>query len=814
MHSGEAASDVAAFLAKLIRLANSNIQFKSKVDNFLSLLTWELALDKSILFFLDRSKKELVVHRRDSQDQSGPTTPIPIKATFLDRAISNHQSLLADAQDLKELPTEWTEFLSPFLSSLAIVPILDDKTCYGVIMTLSKRQLDLQGGPFGQVVEAVANQLALAIKNNELATDTRKRISVLNVLSDLGLTLASTIEVEKVMTTIPRIAAGVFLAYGCSLNVLDSTTDTLLFASHFGTVPPAYDFCRYQGQTIPVSVGKPLARKELFTGKLEDDPLAPELTLKERENTILSVPLLFQGRLKGSISLFNKLGGNRGGNPASPKLFEAEDIELLKAMKSMISGVVENALTFKTVEDLNKDNSSMVRHLSSLYEISSAMMTTVRYDELIWIIVRALTLPQGMGFDKVLILLVRETEGDPILESSAYWAPSEKGQEEASTPLAELLKKPSRQEAAQMMEEGRKMNLAIPITPDSTRILARATVEKRALLGFRGLDTYEDADLGDFGLRAYAAVPMLAKGREVGVIAVDRSLSGEPLTMDSLRDLNMLANQAGLAIENTLLYDDLRNANQSLSQVRIRLIEAEKLAAQGEMGTQLAHEIRNPLVSIGGFTQRLLKKMPEDDPLRKYPVVILEEVERLNKVLNNVLDFSRDEKGLVREFSLEDVAREVLVSLKHEMERSNITVFPDYEENLPHVLGDDRQIMHVFLNLIYNATQAMAPQGGGKIFLKIFRHKEGETQYVACSLTDTGPGIPAELVTSVFNPFFTTKTQGTGLGLSIVQKIVARYNGVISVTNHPQEYPDSGASFTFMFPVVSDTDTRVLAYRE
>jgi signal transduction histidine kinase len=416
-----------------------------------------------------------------------------------------------------------------------------------------------------------------------------------------------------------------------------------------------------------------------------------------------------------------------------------------------------------------------------------------------------LTLPQGLGFDKVLILLVREVEGEMILESSAYWAPSADKirTESPDAKLEDLLKKPSRQEAAQMMEEGRKMNLSIPITPDSNRILARVAVEKRALLGCQGLDTYEDLDLLDFGIRAYAAVPMLAKGREVGVIAVDRSLSGDPITEDSLRDLTMLANQAGLAIENSQLYDDIRNANQTLSQVKIRLIEAEKLAAQGEMGTQLAHEIRNPLVSIGGFTQRLLKKMPEDDPLRRYPLVILEEVERLNKVLNNVLDFSRDEKGLVRDFQLEDVAREVLASLKHEMERSNVTVECDFEENLPPVSGDDRQIMHVFLNIIYNASQAMSSQDSGKIFMRIFKHREGEQLYVACRLTDTGPGIPEEMVSNVFSPFFTTKTQGTGLGLSIVQKIVSRYNGLLTVTNHPPEYPDSGASFTFMFPASS-----------
>jgi signal transduction histidine kinase len=794
-------SDVAAFLAKLIRLANSNIQFESKVGNFLGLLSWELGLDKSLLFYLHREKRNLTVHN-SADDPMAPSLPIPLVDTFLEKSIVSRQSLLADPYDLNTLPEAWRSYLTDFLPSLAVIPVVDDKTCYGVLMTLNRRSVDLNNGTYGQIVESVANQLALAIKNNQLATDIRKRLSVLNVLSDLGRTLSTTIEVDKVMTMIPKIAAGVFLADGCSLNVLDGSGEKLLFSSIYGAVPPTYNFVRFQeGQTLPPPIAASLHREELFMGYLRDDPKALDLTGKERNNTIISDPLMFQGHHRGSISLFNKLGGHRGGGgaPVTPQLFDREDLELLKAMNSMISGVVENALTFKDVESLARSNENMVRNLSNLYDVSSAMMTTVRYDELIWIINQALTVRQGLGFDKVLILLVRETEPIAVLESSSYWTPTNHSHEELAMPFAQLLHRPSQEEAALMLEKGRMMNLSIPLRPDSNRILTRVIVEKKPLLGFRALDTSDDLDLMDFGLRAYAAVPMLAKGREVGVIAVDRSVSGEPLTRECLRDLTMLANQAGLAIENTQLYDELRHANQNLSQVRIRLIEAEKLAAQGEMDSHLAHEIRNPLVSIGGFTQRLLKKIPPEDPLYRYPVVILEEVERLNKVLNNVLNFSRDERGLIRQFQLEDLARECLSSLKHELKTSNVSVNCQFSENLPHISADDRQIMHIFLNLIYNALQAMAPKGG-IIYIRIYPVRENETRFVACQVTDTGPGVAPEVFAKVFDPFFTTKTQGTGLGLSIVRKIVDRYNGHITVTNHPPEFPDSGACFTFMFP--------------
>ncbi|MDR3204324.1 MAG: hypothetical protein LBV23_06235, partial [Deltaproteobacteria bacterium] len=248
------AGDAVAFLAKLIKLANSNIQFDSKVGNFLSLLSWELGLEKAILMFLNREKKELVPHIRPGEDILIPTEPLNFNQTFFERAISNRQSLLAEARDLESLSDKWREFFTPFLPCLAVVPIVDDKTCYGTLIILSSSSKELDSGLYGQMVESVANQLSVTIKHNQLATDTRKRISVLNVLSDLGKSLAQTIEVEKVMSMIPQIAAGVFIADGCALNVLDENGLTLLYSSIYGLVPPAYNYMRYQGQTLPLSV--------------------------------------------------------------------------------------------------------------------------------------------------------------------------------------------------------------------------------------------------------------------------------------------------------------------------------------------------------------------------------------------------------------------------------------------------------------------------------------------------------------------------------------------------------------------------------
>ncbi|MDR1487245.1 MAG: hypothetical protein LBT62_04540, partial [Deltaproteobacteria bacterium] len=258
------ANDVATFLAKLIRLANSNIQFEAKVANFLSLLKFQLGLDKTLLLFLNRENRKLTPYPID--DLTIPKEPLLVSDTFFDRAITNRQSLLADELDLKNLPPQWQEYFAPYLSCLAIVPISDDKTCYGILTVLCQNSCVLNSSPNSLVMEAVSNQLSLAIKTNQLASDTRKRISVLNVLSDLGKSLAATIEVDVVMSMIPRIATGVFIADGCTLNVLDGSGEKLLYSSLYGAVPPAYNFLRYQGQSPPTSVGETLRRNELFMG--------------------------------------------------------------------------------------------------------------------------------------------------------------------------------------------------------------------------------------------------------------------------------------------------------------------------------------------------------------------------------------------------------------------------------------------------------------------------------------------------------------------------------------------------------------------
>jgi signal transduction histidine kinase len=292
---------------------------------------------------------------------------------------------------------------------------------------------------------------------------------------------------------------------------------------------------------------------------------------------------------------------------------------------------------------------------------------------------------------------------------------------------------------------------------------------------------------------------MFAKGKVVGVLVVNNAASQRAFSDRDLKLLAMLANQGGLAVENSRLYQNLERANHELAQMRSRLLEADKLAALGEVAAGVAHEIRNPLVSIGGFTRRIRKKVGDDSSLRPYLDVIIEEVTRLERTLNEMLDFSTDARHHFEEHDLNVIMDQSLDLLKRELDDHRIQVVRDYNPDLPRVFCDDRQIKHVFFNIYLNAVQAMSSQGG-QLTLRSFSVMREGKRFVAGEVTDTGGGIPMNVIHNIFNPFFTTKDTGSGLGLSIVHKIVTRHFGQVEVHNREGK----GATFLVTLPAAEE----------
>jgi two-component system sensor histidine kinase AtoS len=223
-----------------------------------------------------------------------------------------------------------------------------------------------------------------------------------------------------------------------------------------------------------------------------------------------------------------------------------------------------------------------------------------------------------------------------------------------------------------------------------------------------------------------------------------------------------------------------------------QMLRAERLASLGEIMAGVAHEIRNPLTAIKGFVQYL--QVADTEAERKeYMPVIIKEVDRVNRVIETLLYFSRDCKADYKPMNINDLIEETLVLVKNTGTRHRLEFKLQLAQGLPWVEGDAEQLKQVLLNLLINAVQAVPEQG--MIAIKTWQEQAGAVQV---RITDTGQGIDEAELSKVFDPFFTTKAAGTGLGLAVVQRIMNAHNGRIDI----QSEVGKGTAVTLEIPVV------------
>jgi two-component system, NtrC family, sensor histidine kinase HydH len=240
------------------------------------------------------------------------------------------------------------------------------------------------------------------------------------------------------------------------------------------------------------------------------------------------------------------------------------------------------------------------------------------------------------------------------------------------------------------------------------------------------------------------------------------------------------------------------------SQVYERMKERDRLAALGQMAAGLAHEIRNPLGSIKGAAQFLQPngtQTPEAGGTREFLDIIVEEVDRLNKIVSQFLDYARPYRGDQSPLDINDVVRKTLLLLDKER-AAKVEISTSFIEGLPQVRADAQQLRQVFLHLILNAVEAM-PLGGKLLVSTSLRRsmrRGAAAAFLEVRFRDTGVGISPGDLRNLFIPFFTTKERGTGLGLPISQRIIENHGGTIEVRSQT----GTGSTFTVLLPLEAD----------
>jgi PAS domain S-box-containing protein len=616
-----------------------------------------------------------------------------------------------------------------------------------------------------------------------------------------------------------------------------------------------------------------------------------------------------------------------------------KDIETIRITKN--GRIIDVNLTLSPVKDatgniigtsgISRDISEKkrtereLRHkneeLSRLYFISSAMRGTLELDKLLRMILAAVTMGEGFGFNRAILFLLDETKNalkiamgvgpSSLEEASDIWLRLWKEGKTLPVITDEIDKNLYSQDS---LIAGLCCDSELQL--ESNSILAKVFREKIAI-NVVDVNSYSESQslfTEKLGSNAYALVPLIAKDRVIGVLWVDNLFTGTKINDPDIDFLRNFTDHMASAVENARLFEkvitterEMENIFESISdllyynspdytvkrinkavaekigmsadeiigrkcyevfhkldkpfvkcphhktlktgkpfieemedpnlggtflvssspifdqkesllgtihivrdiselkKLREKLNASERMAALGEMAAKVAHEIRNPLLSIGGFAKRLEKNSKGD--LKEYAKIIVDETRRLESVLSDILIFVKSGYIEKKKIHIDDIIDSISTLLIPELEAKGNTLSKEIEPDI-FLWGDPYRLKEVFINLISNANQAT---DYGKISLKVYRQNrnlslsylnddEMADKQVVIEVSDNGCGIKQEDISRIFDPFFTTRSMGTGLGLSITKRIIEEHGGKVDVDSVWSE----GTVFKIYLPIKED----------
>ncbi len=241
-----------------------------------------------------------------------------------------------------------------------------------------------------------------------------------------------------------------------------------------------------------------------------------------------------------------------------------------------------------------------------------------------------------------------------------------------------------------------------------------------------------------------------------------------------------------------------------LRELETALRQADRLSMLGTLAAGLAHEVKNPLGGIRGAAQLLGMELDKDSPLKEYTSVVIREVERINDIIEELMDLTRPRIEKLGETDLSRILRDIVLLQKEAHRSQNIEFVLHLDPSIPPIRGDEALLTRLLLNLVKNAAEAV--DTGGKVDITtriamdyhLMSDDNKPVPWVVIEVADDGPGISKDDLERIFTPFFTTKSQGTGLGLATCQKIADSHNGVLKVCNRTGQ----GALFTLSIPFI------------
>jgi len=356
-------------------------------------------------------------------------------------------------------------------------------------------------------------------------------------------------------------------------------------------------------------------------------------------------------------------------------------------------------------------------------------------------------------------------------------------------------------------------SMRFSMTDDADRVPVLAAVQRRSIkIDDAANDPRMSAELYQMlGVDQCVVVPMLMADQPRGVLLADNRYSREPISDGDVRLLSLFAQHAGLAIESALAYaqlqasrSELEHAYTSLQRTQAELVRAEQLAAIGEMAARIAHDLRNPLVTIGGWATDLVDDPSDPLVVHRAASIIAKEARELEQILSMLLEPMAERRLHLRPIDINALLIDRALANEGGFAEKGIEIELNLDDSLPHIRGDIAQLRRSLQNLLNNAADAMP--NGGVVRMTSYQDEEN----VLVRIEDTGVGMSKEECEQIFDAFYTTKHYGSGIGLAVVWDTIRSHGFDIEVESSPGE----GTAFIIRIPqmhTVHDDGARTTA---
>jgi two-component system sensor histidine kinase HydH len=634
-----------------------------------------------------------------------------------------------------------------------------------------------------KALHSVSETLAAMVRGSVVRLYQTRKNEMAGELLKVAENLGTAPDVMACFARIVRTGSDLTGSTGAVLRMMEG--DALSVKAFFTGELPAL-------AAIDIPNDLPFAVKALETGravtvnKLQFDDAQVD---RPASRNLLCVPFDDGKELRGVLTVFDR--GRHGGYLPYGRI----ERETVKALTRLGLIAVNQLGKESEVRKISSSLERRVRELTLLHQISRAVLDKEEVNEALRSLLEAVTNRTGFGFDRAFLFLLDPEKNvlNGLVGIEAFEIQAGTGAEAPGEEDEKDRARTGHRELDELIS-----GFSIPVKREGG-VLPRTVIESRSfrirLPRDRELISEEVVThLG--GVDFFATVPLVSEGTVLGVIWVDNLHTGRPIGTEDFQLLISAAAQAGLAVERSLQAEALSLLNSQLMDLQNRMIQWEKMAALGEMAASVTHDIRNPLVSIGGFTRRLRKLIPEDERGQRYADVIIREVDRLERTLDNVMSYSRSYGVIDRQrVSLYGLLSECAELFRENFRKKKVTLDRQFGKDLPEVTLDERQIKQAVLNVLFNAGEAVEQESEIIFSAKVMEGGQGNG--VAISVADNGDGIDPMNLDRIFLPFFTTKGTGTGLGLAIAQRAVSGHGGEIRVDNRHGE----GVTFTIHLPI-------------